>query len=129
MGEARRRKLAAAAGRPWERDAPPPPEPHPWYMDPMCPQLPRLPAPPAVIIAPSDQEVQRDLDAMRRAVEARGLGNQVLVIGDDPRDPLPLARGRRRPGGMELALIMAALGVDSTAGSLIAPPGGRGPKR
>lgn len=129
MGEARARRLARLAGRPWERDAPPAPEPLPWYMDPMCPALPRRrggpevsAAPPSGTMPPPTTEVGRTaasdrpavvLDAATMDPRDRELLREILRRRDDARvvrvnaDRLP---GGRRP--IDLLLLAAVLGLN-----------------
>lgn len=134
MGEARRRKLAAAAGTPWQQDRPRPARVLPSYEDPMCPQPPtRIPPwperPPRVSTSPEvvvvdDGTSREDLEALRRAVEARHPGKVLVAIRDD----LALARepARRRHGSMEIMMIMAALGTGSGAAHLVETPHKKG---
>ena len=142
MGEARRRKLAAAAGTPWQQDRPRPARVLPSYEDPMCPQPPtRIPPwperPPRVSTSPKvvvvdDGTSREDLEALRRAVEARHPGKVMVATRDDldraglrdlalAREPArPPARRRRSP--MEIMMIMAALGTSSGAAHLAETP-------
>lgn len=114
MGESRQRKLAKESGRPWERDAPKAPEPLPWYMDPMCPDPPPRQGPAVQLVRdPMDDHTQ--IEHLERARQITKLAEQkgvkVLVIGDDPRDPLP--RPSRR---QNVNLLLAALASLSMGG-------------
>lgn len=100
MGEARQRKLAKAAGQPWPKDAPPPPRKIPDYMT--------MEIPVAMAAPPPDEDAGA-MERMRTIAKLAGEDKKILIVGDDPRG-LPV--GRRRTGGMDLALLMAAMSLD-----------------
>jgi hypothetical protein len=100
MGQARQRKLAKAAGRPWPEDAPSPAKPQLWYM----PGVEMSPAYPIAMVNPPLVE-SPVVERMREI--ARQEKPRVLVIGDDPR-----GQPVRRRGGVELAFMMAAMSLD-----------------
>ena len=106
MGEAKQRRLAKVAGAPWERDTTPISPPKPWYMDPESPRNQELRARRGMLAPPP--EPSPTTEALRRHIEKRD-DMRVVVVGKDPRS-LPVRRGR--PGGMELALLIAALGTE-----------------
>lgn len=110
MGEAKQRKLAQAAVRPWERDQPAPPRPRPWYMEGSTEPIP--PAREDLLISlpprdPTSDEALRTL--VRQKFESEHGAGRVVIIGDDPRD-LPVRR-RMRP--MDMAILLGLLGNDS----------------
>jgi hypothetical protein len=107
MGEAKQRRLAKATGKPWDRDKPPAAPPKPWYIDPESPRNQELRARRGVEVAPPP-EPSPTMEMLRKHVEAHD-DLRVVVLGKDPRS-LPVRRGR--PGTMELALLMAALGTE-----------------
>lgn len=136
MGEARKRKLAAAAGTPWQQDRPRPAHVLPDYEDPMCPEPPRrIPARPEVVLV-DDGTSREDLEALRRAVETRHPGKVLVAIRDELdraglRDLVPAREparppARRRHGPMEIMMIMAALGTGSGAAHLVETPHKKG---
>lgn len=112
MGEARQRKLAKAAGQPWPKDAPPPPRKIPGYMTMEIPTgTVAYPSGscPVAMAAPSPGEDAGAMERMRTIAKLAGEDKKILVVGDDPRG-LPV--GRRRTGGMDLALLMATMSLD-----------------
>ena len=128
MGEARKRKLAAAAGTPWQQDRPRPARVLPDHEDPMCPEpTRRIPARPKVVLV-DDGTSREDLERLRRAVEARHPGKVMVATRDDldraGLHDLALARepARRRHSPMEIMMIMAALGINSGAAHLAETP-------
>ena len=102
MGEAKQRRIAKAAGCPWERDQLPSPPPKPWYMDPMSPRSQELRE--RAILAPPPE---RTLESIKRHIVKSTMEKRVVV--DDPRG---LLVRRRRTVGMDLAMVLAALGTE-----------------
>lgn len=108
MGEARQRKIARSAGRPWERDTPRSPLPRvlPWYMDPMCPALP--PRQPLLVVAgPTDSLPRRP---------ATYPEPRVHVVGGDDVDRLRQEIADRKPG--EILLVSPGTGDGGTPMSI-----------
>ena len=107
MGEAKQRKLARAAGQPWERDRPAKPRPLPWYMEGSTEAAPTIPQrSESILLNPPFTDPKFNEELQRKLELEHGAG-RVVVIGDDPRN-LSVLR-RRRP--MDLAIMLGMLGA------------------
>jgi len=103
MGQARQRRLAKAAGRPWPEDAPLPSNPKPWYLT----EGGKPPKYAVGMIASPPEETAAAVALVRKIVRLENR-QQALIIDNDPRG---LSVTRRRSGTV-MALFRAALAMN-----------------